>query len=110
MVKIIEKIINQKMIQKTGQKMTTIQVYKDKGQLDVSEVTAMVNVMIANAKKSGKKIDIMVKGLLADNYKVLKYWGKDLDIQEFEDYYANKVEDTDKFEHFSQLQIYVLEN
>ena len=110
MVKIIEKIRERKFIKKTGQTHTTLQVYKHTGQLDVPEVIHIVNVMIANAKKSGKKIDIMVKGLLADNWKVLKYWGRDLDIEEFEDYYANKVDDVDKFEHFDQLQIYVLEN
>jgi hypothetical protein len=109
--KLIEKILNQKVTKKTNEKMTTIQLYKEKGTLSMNEVIKLIDTMEKNLKKSGKKnVRIMVSGLAPDRMRNIKYFDRDFDLNEYEEYWSTKVSDSAKFNEFNQIQVYVLES
>ena len=85
---------------------TTVQISKsNKSEMDVKDVEDLVNGLETVAKQKKEKIKIMVRALLIDKWITLKGYDEDLDLMEFEDYYANKVVNSSKFNKFIQLQI-----
>ena len=87
---------------------TTVQINRnDKKQMDVSDVQELVNGLESTATKKKEKVKILVRALLIDKWITLKGYDDELDIEDFEEYYRNKVADPSKFEKFIQLQISV---
>ena len=77
----------------------------NKTQMDVSDVSEIVNGLQAVANKKGEKVKIMVRALLVDKWITLKGYDQELDLMDFDEYYENKVADPSKFEKFIQLQV-----
>jgi hypothetical protein len=109
--KLIEQIMGSKVTKKTNERMTTIHLFKPIGLIDMTETKNIISAMEANLKKSGKKnVRIMVRGLAADKYRNIKYFDRDFDENQYDDYFKGKVDDDEKFKHFNQLQVYVMES
>lgn len=109
--KLIEKILDTKITKKTNERMTTLQLYKEKGLISMEEVKNLIMAMENNLTKSGKKnVRIMISGMAADKFRNIKYFDRAFNPQEYEEYFDIKVEDATKFTHFNQLQIFVLES
>lgn len=109
--KLVEKVLGSKVTKKTNERMTTIQLYKEKGKLKIDEVVKLINSMETNLKKSGKKnVRIMVQGLAPDRMRNIKYFDRAFDVDEYEEYWNTKVSDQVKFSEFNQIQVYVLES
>jgi hypothetical protein len=109
--KLTEKVVNTKVTKKTNEKMTTIHMYKEKGLIDMTEVKHLINAMETNLKKSGKKnVRIMIRGLAADKFRNIKYFDRDFDENEYDEYFKGTVADDEKFKFYNQLQVYVLES
>ena len=94
------KLIGTKKIGKATKK--SYQITK-KGNIKVNDVKDI----LATLTKGGTDAKIMIRGLNADKWNTLKGYSTDLNIEDFEDYYKNKVSDTSKFEYFTQLEISV---
>ena len=72
-------------------------------QLDVNEVR---NILVNIQSSLGPDAKIMIRGMNAQRFFTFKSFADDeLQITDFEDYYKNKVEDTEKFEKFSFIQV-----
>jgi hypothetical protein len=82
---------------------TTYQYYYNNGrQIDIPKLRRIVE----NLESSGED-KIVVRGLNADKWNTLKGYDSELNVQDFEDYYRNRVEDPSKFEKLanSKLQL-----
>jgi hypothetical protein len=88
-----------------GTTETTLQISRSSKskQLDVDEV----RTILANMQTSlGSGTKLMVRAMNAQRLFTFKTFANDdLQIEDFEDYYANKVIDTEKFEKFSFIQV-----
>jgi len=83
---------------------TSYQITK-KGNIKVIDVKDI----LAKLSKPGSNAKIMIRGLNADKWSTLKGFSTDLNIEDFEDYYKNKVNDSSKFEYFTQLEVSVFQ-
>jgi hypothetical protein len=87
-----------------GARETTIRISRPNKSkyLDVWEMRNM----LANMQKSLPNAQFMVRGMNAQFIFTFKgYDDEDLNVEEFEDYYENKVSDPIKFEKFSFIEI-----
>jgi hypothetical protein len=87
---------------------TTYQYFRKNGQIDVPEVKKIVDRLERKAVEKGEDIKIAVRGLNVEKWNTLKGYDSELNIQDFADYYRNRVEDPSKFEMFNQLQITIM--
>ena len=87
-----------------GARETTIKISRPSKlkHLDVWEMRSI----LANMQKSLPGAQFMVRGMNAQHMFTFKgYDDEELKIEEFEDYYENKVSDPTKFEKFSFIEI-----
>ena len=87
-----------------GARETTIKISRPSKSkhLDVWEMRSI----LANMQKSLPGAQFMVRGMNAQHMFTFKgYDDEELKIEEFEDYYENKVSDPTKFEKFSFIEI-----
>ena len=87
-----------------GARETTIKISRPNKSkhLDVWEMRSI----LANMQKSLPGAQFMVRGMNAQHMFTFKgYDDEELKIEEFEDYYENKVSDPTKFEKFSFIEI-----
>ena len=87
-----------------GARETTIKISRPSKSkhLDVWEMRSI----LANMQKSLPGAQFMVRGMNAQHMFTFKgYDDEELNIEEFEDYYENKVSDPTKFEKFSFIEI-----
>jgi hypothetical protein len=89
---------------------TTLQMTRTKKeqQIDIKHIEHVLESIKRKAKKENFNVKVMIRGLNADKWNTLKGFDTELDVDEFEEYYKDKVKDTDKFEKFSQLQVTIL--
>ena len=79
---------------------------KDNTQLDVDEVIKIAENTYNRAANSKKKVDFVIRGLIGDQWTTLKGKNQEMmDLVDFIEYYEGRVEDTTKFERFSQIDI-----
>jgi predicted transcriptional regulator len=95
------KLIGTKNIGKAVKK--TYQVTK-KGNLKSEHIKDI----LATISKGNTDVKIMIRALNADKWNTLKGFSTELNIEDFEDYYKNKVSDTSKFEYFTQVEVSIL--
>jgi hypothetical protein len=83
----------------------TIQITRSntKKQIDIWEV----RTILANMQSRLPDSQIIVRGMNAQHLFTFKGYTTDLNIQDFEEYYLNKVADSEKFERLSFLQLTV---
>ena len=96
-----KKIIKEKTV-KHG-KERTIQLYRNDKKNDISAQD--IRDIVQGLKNADPNKIFMVRALNATRWSTLKGFYSDLNVDDEEEYYANKVKDTDKFSKFSQLQI-----
>jgi hypothetical protein len=98
---------NQKMI--GNAKRTEIKITLKSGKADITpqDIRDIVKGMEDNARKANKRLKLAVRGLNIHRWHTLKAMDGELGIEDMEDYYGRKirVEQLDKFEDFSQLQL-----
>ena len=70
--------------------------------------TKDIKDILATVSKHGPNAKIMIRALNADKWNTLKGFSTDLNIEDFEDYYKNKVSHTSKFEYFTQVEVSIL--
>jgi len=86
----------------------TIDTYKigKKGNEDIS--TAELKKLTKTAIDKYGANNVCVRGLNINRWNSFKAFGdEDIDIQEYEDYYQNKIADTSKFNKLFQLEIVI---
>jgi hypothetical protein len=75
---------------------------KGKKQINVDELFGIFNGL----KKNKKGSQFIIRALNGQRWFTFKgYEDEDLNVQNFEEYYNNRVKDTGKFEMFSQIEI-----
>ena len=87
-----------------GAKETTVKIYRPSKSLYI-DVWEMKNIL-TNMQKLRPNAQFMVRAM--NNAQMFTFKGYDdeeLKIEEFEDYYENKVRDSDKFKKFSHIEI-----
>ena len=86
-------------------KQYTIVKTDDDGE-KVKMTLADIQQINTDVKAQLKKGDrFIIRGLNAAGWRTLKGFGTELDIDEVEDYYVNKVKSTTKFKDFYQVQV-----
>ena len=92
-----------------GLKENTILFTRKTGAFDIDkdEVEGLLSTIQKEAKKQGKEIRTSIRAMNNNRMFTLKTLSGDLNIQEFDDYYKNKVKNVNKFEKFSQVYITV---
>jgi hypothetical protein len=92
-----------------GVKENTILFTRKTGAFDIDkdEVEDLLATIQNEAKKKGKEIRTSIRAVNNQRMFTLKALHGDLNIQDFDDYYKNKVKDVNKFEKFSQVYITV---
>ena len=88
-------------------RMKTIRVYKkdEKTQITPSEIKKLVDSLLTESKKTGKKHKIMIRGKCNSGTFTLKGFNTVLRVDESEDYFEGKVRDASHFANFNQLEI-----
>lgn len=83
-----------------------------KNDIDKNEVENIVKALEDVSKKSNHSVRTVVRGMNLQRLFTLKSLDGDLLIEEFEEYYKQNptVNDTQKFEKFSEIQITLLVN
>jgi len=80
----------------------------NKPNIDIDVLDDIINGLEKQAEKKGENIKIMVRALNCQRWFTLKGFDETLNVQDFDDYYKGKVQKTEKFEKFSQLQVTIL--
>jgi len=88
----------------------TLQVYrKDKKLIDVEEVIKLATGLQAVGDSQGKKTSLLIRGSDKAGEHTIKGYDENLQsIDEYLDYFSNRVKSTAKFNGFYQLQITVV--
>jgi hypothetical protein len=73
----------------------------------VQDIVDLNNTLKEEEKATGFKY--FIRGLNVTRWNTFKSYDGDLEIEEYEDYYEGKVEDTTKFEKIFKLQIQLYE-
>jgi len=89
--------------------LTSLQVLrKDKKPISLDDVKKLTLHYGQQAEKADDDVRIGIRGMAIDGWKTLKDMNNSiLTEQEYDDYYVNKVMDTNKYHSFPQLQVYV---
>jgi capsule polysaccharide export protein KpsE/RkpR len=74
-------------------------------QIDVDEMKKVLESLNKKANDEGDNLKIMIRALNIDKWYTFKGFDTDLEVEEFEDYFKDKVKNGEKFEKFSQMQI-----
>jgi hypothetical protein len=78
----------------------------DNLQMEADEVKGIYESIKTKAEKDKtKKVKFAIRALVGDKYATLKRLDSELDVQDFEEYYEGRVQDSTKFEKFSQVQL-----
>ena len=94
-----------KLVKKVGNnKLYTFSInHQDNSAISIADIKNLSN------KFSAKYDKVRIRGLNAQRFHTLKSMTQDdIQVDEYEEYYANKVKNGAKFDHFYQLQISVL--
>lgn len=106
MLKYNKQLLEENKFKNSSTKVIQVSL-NNKKQMDVSDVEELVNGLETMGRKKKENIKIMVRALLVDKWITLKGYNDELQLDEFDEYYKNKVSNSSKFEKFAQLQIYV---
>ena len=82
---------------------TTMKIHKNnKNDISPKEIQILTKQLLAKAPKNTK---LRIRGLGIDRWQNLKTFDDDLNVQDYDEYYQGKVEDSGKFTNFSQLEL-----
>jgi hypothetical protein len=89
--------------------LTSLQVLrKDKKPISLDDVKKLTLHYGQQAEKADDDVRIGIRGMAIDGWKTLKDMNNSILTEaEYDDYYVNKVMDTNKYHSFPQLQVYV---
>lgn len=105
--KYVQKIIQTRTFSKTTEKTIQITRNNKHKEMDVDE---MHNILTGLQTRLGSDAKIMVRGMNAQRFFTFKGFNdEELNVDDFDEYYKNKVEDEEKFAMFSMIQITVLQ-
>lgn len=93
-----------------GTSMKTVQLYKKNNQdISYNDVDQIVQYMENQAQQRGQQIRVGIRALAIDQWKTLKSMDGQLISEDvYDDYFANRVANTNKFLSFNQIQMYVI--
>jgi hypothetical protein len=74
---------------------------------EIEELHNILESIEDKAKKAGKEIKIIMRGLCPTGWRTLKAFDTELDIDEYDDYFDARVKSTSKFKKIAQLDIIV---